>query len=924
MNTYDIITQNKSFSGVDMVATVQMTINGIKETYTLGSLQTLSYSIHMQRAPIRAIGDVNAKDYVLGPRTIAGSLIFAVFNKHFAYEIMKNIKKSYGLKTNHAFLADELPPFDVTVSFANEYGAKAKMVIYGIRLVNEGQVMSVNDIYTENTYQFVATDIEYLTDENGYSSYQIIQDKPKIESSSPISNTETIGKEISEKIKNQKDDDEKDIIISLRITNVSAASENKKGVVKIQLVPWQQAGTLIIRGESLSANINIDVSDYKNADIYIELDAGNYTAKFEGETDKIYSHETNFSVGALSVNNELLQAAPIIEYCTDREIVVYSNNKDHNVVLYAKIDGSGVLEWSYANISARRARLKELDPETTYIIYTAGQTTESVRVYATTKEFNYEPYNALIELVLCNQASLKEGTLADYINVINEIKDVGFEEGLSAAQAILEYRERILKAILSLNPSNFPSYGEYEIVYAELYKKYNICYHLIMMNNMIHNDGYYALNQYMPIRPPVPEMADAVNCIFLLDENVKKLEFYRHVGKITQFAADVDKISFYDYGNGKKAFRFLGKQGYYYTVYAFGPRGERSPGLQFYVLTDKERTKAIGDYNAETRAVNTLLLEAERAIGKEIQQLNINEDNYNRLLVEKAKEMEINIFPAPTVIESNVSRITVDVSNNKSIGLFNSEFYAVISDVNEAMYDKVRYKKLITSDTVEFTPAYGGIKADKIYAIWIENAEGKQVSPCITVPVYSAATAELLGEEERITLYRVKKIINQVKQTLGNKINITNDISSAIENLEIDETVTYKNVFDKLTLNMLSYIPKIANVDKVIKAIYESQIDILYHVDTTFFRNITVDNNTISFDAKAHGYILSVYKINHYNVLNTAIKVNASEAKSVTYDKEYRYVVIFATSPDLYTKSGMIFIDTLTDSIKTYKVSIGG
>lgn len=69
-----------------------------------------------------------------------------------------------------AFLVDELPPFDVVISLANEYGLRSKLVIYGVRLLNEGQVMSVNDVFTENTYQFMATDIEYMNTELTYQS----------------------------------------------------------------------------------------------------------------------------------------------------------------------------------------------------------------------------------------------------------------------------------------------------------------------------------------------------------------------------------------------------------------------------------------------------------------------------------------------------------------------------------------------------------------------------------------------------------------------------------------------------------------------------------------------------------------------------------------------------------------------------------
>ena len=89
------------------------------------------------------------------------------------------------MKGTH-FIADEIPPFNITITFANEYGFDSRMAIYGVRLINEGQTMSVNDLYIENTYQFVANDINYM---DSLSSYQ--KGESKIASSPGIFNIET-------------------------------------------------------------------------------------------------------------------------------------------------------------------------------------------------------------------------------------------------------------------------------------------------------------------------------------------------------------------------------------------------------------------------------------------------------------------------------------------------------------------------------------------------------------------------------------------------------------------------------------------------------------------------------------------------------------------------------------------------------------
>lgn len=171
----DYLGTNSSFTAADMVASITMTIpdTGNTVSTTLGTLQTLSYSIDQAKTPVRNLGNMNAKDWVFGPRTIAGSLVFAVFNKHWLINIYDKIKTNAKMKNCH-FIADELPPFDITISFANEYGFDSRLVIYGVRLLREGQVMSVSDIYIENTYTFVASDIDLL---DSLSNYQSDEDR---------------------------------------------------------------------------------------------------------------------------------------------------------------------------------------------------------------------------------------------------------------------------------------------------------------------------------------------------------------------------------------------------------------------------------------------------------------------------------------------------------------------------------------------------------------------------------------------------------------------------------------------------------------------------------------------------------------------------------------------------------------------------
>ena len=51
---------------------------------------------------------------------------------------------------------DEVPPFDITVSFANEYGQEAALVIYGCEILNEANGFSIDSVLSQKACTFVA------------------------------------------------------------------------------------------------------------------------------------------------------------------------------------------------------------------------------------------------------------------------------------------------------------------------------------------------------------------------------------------------------------------------------------------------------------------------------------------------------------------------------------------------------------------------------------------------------------------------------------------------------------------------------------------------------------------------------------------------------------------------------------------------
>lgn len=172
-----------TFSGADIVCT----FGGIP----IGSLSGITWSVTREKAPIYTMGSANPRSFSRGKRGIAGSLIFTVFDRPGLYTMMEghadddsmryftrtsNIlpgtnpdyrhrgivpveNQSMDVVDSLPYYADQIPPFDVTITFANEYNQAAVRSIYGVEILNEGSGASMDDVVIEETMTFVAREL---------------------------------------------------------------------------------------------------------------------------------------------------------------------------------------------------------------------------------------------------------------------------------------------------------------------------------------------------------------------------------------------------------------------------------------------------------------------------------------------------------------------------------------------------------------------------------------------------------------------------------------------------------------------------------------------------------------------------------------------------------------------------------------------
>jgi hypothetical protein len=204
-NERDFFAKNyDSLSGVD--------IKAIFHNKAVVPLQAISYAIQREKAPIYTMGHPDPRAFSRGKRGIAGTLIFAVFDRHAlvgsgaifgsstiwadSEEIFPSVVRvadgvqnsfegaglataggitgaglndyvgetspaqganslSYDQQNVAVWYADQIPPFNIVLTGANELGLLLSMRIYGVEILNEGYGISIDDLLSEMQMTYV-------------------------------------------------------------------------------------------------------------------------------------------------------------------------------------------------------------------------------------------------------------------------------------------------------------------------------------------------------------------------------------------------------------------------------------------------------------------------------------------------------------------------------------------------------------------------------------------------------------------------------------------------------------------------------------------------------------------------------------------------------------------------------------------------
>jgi len=156
----------QTFSGTDIKAVMYLpllTANSVlgknpTKIKVFGDLQTISISSARSISPVRRLGKSNPVAFTRGAVTFAGTMVFATINRDAFSEIYDTDLGESAVNASNSIIAHQLPPFSIVITAGNEKGAAGIQVIHGITITNYGTTYSVDDLYTETSYTYVATD----------------------------------------------------------------------------------------------------------------------------------------------------------------------------------------------------------------------------------------------------------------------------------------------------------------------------------------------------------------------------------------------------------------------------------------------------------------------------------------------------------------------------------------------------------------------------------------------------------------------------------------------------------------------------------------------------------------------------------------------------------------------------------------------
>ena len=944
-----------SYSGCDITVTASLPIVNEKQMskyYVLGSLQTLSISTHQDKRPVRSLGIINAKDYVMGPRTIAGSMVFAVFNRHFATEIMNDL----GASGSEVILPDEIPALNITINFANEYGRMSRMAIYGVKIINEGQVMSINDLYTENTYQFVALGLEPLNSsiqetegqqlEQLYKGYKPREIKFKdvsedylhtptarkiIDNSKdfdynllsrnflevlPYEYTQMFGdwspeidqykpsKEVAENINNYRPIVDltfpsytaNHLIQNIKLTAKASRpiDESNMSPVRFEIVPDQNEGTIYIK----------DVSSKDNSN-----ENNNSNNSFEGIQDNILK-EKDYFIDVSNKSNYII-TLPAGQYIAQFESPSYE----------------------YSNLSrfvTEEYKKSKADTLTEFHPFIDKMTSSSVLI--SSGNYQHRELCYLVDGGITNKISIgKKPILIENLSENNNY--IFYTEKSNVGSIIANETSNILKS--KTHKSSNLSIDLFKDFLT--YNKNKIQTSLDKMLELLRSRNY---NEYLTLIDLVLSLDDCnekqemliyANILTrqLIDSyNISNPNIINGFNIRTPFESTVtinnaNKVNCFEYNNYKSS-----------IVKTINPLQEElclKPNQHYCVQVLNNGTKTVkkdfaichpSSYNI---LKNYCDVENYKNISLDNYLIEYNTFEYEAVRLQAIKEncyCDLFLFEEPYVfIRKDEVIVDVDFTTLRE----GQDYFLVVSTIYEALDFTPKRKIKFNSETKEIilNEYYLGHMKDTLL-IWIENEKFFRVSkPAIYINENNILYPQIKAIENRNLNKKLDLIKKDLNLVLNNKI-LLNDLFLTIKGMNCQ----VKNIIDEIRIEFL----------RLFKASYSTSCEVLenlYRVlAVTHDNNFNMKNSKLSINLKRNKNFIEIKTDSEF--IPCVVSYSESEKRKIDstdnyvfYDNDDNYTMIYFIHKDLNYQTGFVLLENktgryiATDDIKSAIKEVG-
>lgn len=377
------------------------------------------------------------------------------------------------------------------------------------------------------------------------------------------------------------------------------------------------------------------------------------------------SNTVVFSIDMIGNYNSNYDDSPIIENVTHNSIEIMSNNPAHTIGVCIDKNTNVSME---RELSSKRCSFENLQPNTTYVLYTKQN-------------------NSYSKSVQCK-------TLSEEDEFINRFK------------SYVEYNSLLLSKEID----------EYQGILNELSNKEDIAYTLSKINNEKSNELMFMAikykNEFNKIInedkinfTPTKNLDNIFGNTIIFNSQTTKCNIFYTKNKKEYFVCSEQYPTEITYSNGKT--------NTVYNVIAISDNNIKSPKYTFYNYSENNKANIEKLYGKSNQLAHIDLSDYAARNNKR------TEKELKCLAIMDNKNIDLRLLKSPSAEIDENNNIIFDVNYKDSLGENDKNYYICVSNINECL-DKTSFRKIQITDKdaiVLATKHETAINNDEIFAI---------------------------------------------------------------------------------------------------------------------------------------------------------------------------------------------------------------